>query len=308
MNAAPDGATRHGARDRLTLEWALQCGLAPACGGFERAESCHVESMSTSTQGNLLVSSLSAHWNILQPVFYHTTLMFRLPRFVAGLGYAGACRPLYRTGLLRRCRVDLKKLRNPVILSKWRHLLDISLSQPEDESVEPPDPFMTLKYAENAADDIAYSLAGGSTVLWLWTRLEVVGLFFLNRIDFVLRVNWSNRFCSGLLTLHLSVSKLPSYLRKIILCCPLAFNRPAAMYFTPKYSDEFTSKYSDELKVSLHQAQLASDVRWATILNSYVKENWRRKIAEADGVLDKEVLEATADVGSIRRCHHWNQF
>ena len=32
-------------------------------------------------------------------------VMFRLPRMVAGLGYAGACRPFYRTGLLLLCRV-----------------------------------------------------------------------------------------------------------------------------------------------------------------------------------------------------------
>ena len=37
---------------------------------------------------------LSVHWNILQPVFDHAMVMFRLPSLEAGLGYAGACRPL----------------------------------------------------------------------------------------------------------------------------------------------------------------------------------------------------------------------
>ena len=51
-------------------------------------------------------------------------------------------------------------LHDPVIPLEWRRLLDISLSQPEDESVEPSDPFMALKHAETAADDIAYSFNG----------------------------------------------------------------------------------------------------------------------------------------------------
>ena len=44
-------------------------------------------------------------------------------------------------------------------------------------------------------------------------------------------------------------------------------------------------------------------MRWATILDSYAKatfrnkENWRRKIAEADCVLDKQVLEAALGKG-----------
>ena len=33
------------------------------------------------------------------------------------------------------------------------------MSQPEDESLEPPDPLMALKHAETVADNIAFSLA-----------------------------------------------------------------------------------------------------------------------------------------------------
>ena len=89
---------------------------------------------------------------------------------------------------------------------------------------------------------------------------------------------------------HLSISKLLNYLRKSKLCFPPALNRPSATYFT--------SKHTDELKVWLDEAKLASDVRWATILDSFAKEtfrnqeNWQCKIAEADSVLDKQVLEA----------------
>ena len=89
---------------------------------------------------------------------------------------------------------------------------------------------------------------------------------------------------------HFSISKLPNQLRKGKLCCPPPLTRPAATYFTPQCSDE--------LKAWLDHAKLAHDVRWANICDSYAKanfrnqENWRRKIAEADGVLDKQVLEA----------------
>ena len=44
-------------------------------------------------------------------------------------------------------------------LSEWQCFLDISLSQPEDKSVEPPDPFMVLNYSETVADNIALLLA-----------------------------------------------------------------------------------------------------------------------------------------------------
>ena len=83
-------------------------------------------------------------------------------------------------------------------------------------------------------------------------------------------------------SLHFKTAQLSS---KSKPCFPPALNRPAATYFT--------SKYSDELKVWLDQAKLALDVRWATIIDSYAKatfrnqENWGRKIAEADDVLDK---------------------
>ena len=89
---------------------------------------------------------------------------------------------------------------------------------------------------------------------------------------------------------HLSILKLPNQLRKSKLCCPPPLTRSAAMYFT--------LQCSDDLKAWLDHAKLACDVCWATICDSYAKanfgnqENWRQKIAEADGVLDKQVLEA----------------
>ena len=114
-------------------------------------------------------------------------LMFRLPRFVAGLGYAGACRPLYRTGLLRHCRVGLKKLRDPVILSKWRHLLVPQTRLQACHNLKTS--LWNLLIPSSRSNTLKMRLTtlltrwrepGGSTMLWLWTRLEVVGLFFLN--------------------------------------------------------------------------------------------------------------------------------
>ena len=134
------------------------------------------------------------------------------------------------------------------------------MSQPEDESEEPPDPLMALKHAENAADDIAYSLAplrerrsgevrrcygfGGHRVLFrelnrLRAARQLVKLVLLSSADIMQCPNRLVRW-------HLSISKLPNYLRKSKLCCPAALNRPAATYFT--------SKHSDELKVWLDQA------------------------------------------------------
>ena len=79
--------------------------------------------------------------------------------------------------LSARCRMDLKKMCYPAILLEWLHLLVISLSQAEVESVEPSDPFMALTYAETVADNIAFFVAptagkatrGCSTVFWIWT-------------------------------------------------------------------------------------------------------------------------------------------
>ena len=135
MNAAP-GVGRWGyslhsktlKADRLTLEWAQQCGLKEvpnihwqrhakwkACLHPRKA----ILDRAWVSPPDLPFSSLSVHWNTSQPVFDHAMIMFRLSRTAAGLGFAEACRPLYRIGLLLRCRVDLKKMRDETILSEW---------------------------------------------------------------------------------------------------------------------------------------------------------------------------------------------
>ena len=185
-------------------------------------------------------------------VFDHAMIMFRLPRTAAGLGIAGACRPLYRTGLLRRCRVYLKKMRDPTKLSEWRRLLvlDISLSQPEDESVEPPDPFVALKHAETIADNIAFSLVPrrvlrpGAVRLFRSNLRQCFGFgghrvifreFNLLRaarqlVKMVLLRSAEITQCPQRLTRwHFSFSKLPNHLRKSKLYCPLCLKACAIL-------------------------------------------------------------------------------
>ena len=87
-------------------------------------------------------------------------ILLRLPKAVAGLGYAGACRPLRPPVTPQGCRVNLKKLRNSERLEEWSRLVHLSLTETEDSKNSPPsDPFAELKHAEMIADSIAYSLA-----------------------------------------------------------------------------------------------------------------------------------------------------
>ena len=89
---------------------------------------------------------------------------------------------MFLTGLLLRCLVDLKKMQSPAIMSERHSLLDISLSQPKNQSVEPSDPFMALKYAvkymlkllpTTPLSSWSHSRSraaawGGTTVFWMW--------------------------------------------------------------------------------------------------------------------------------------------
>ena len=122
--------------DSLTLEWAHQCCLKEVPNIQRHATwKAYLQprkailDLAWVFPPDLLFSSLSVHWNTSQPVFDHAMIMLRLPCTAARLGYAGACRPLYRTGLLRRCREDLKNMLDLTMLLAWRRLLDISMSQ-----------------------------------------------------------------------------------------------------------------------------------------------------------------------------------
>ena len=81
---------------------------------------------------------------------------------IAGLGYAGACRPLKprATPRLEGCRVSLGKFRNPEILKEWTRLLPLGFTAPvKSNIVTDQDPFPALKHGEMVADSIAHSVA-----------------------------------------------------------------------------------------------------------------------------------------------------
>ena len=73
-------------------------------------------------------------------------------------------------------------MHGPAIMSERHSLLDISLSKSKNQSVEPSDPFMELKYAvkymlkqlltttlSSWSHSRSHAAAwGGSTVLWMW--------------------------------------------------------------------------------------------------------------------------------------------
>ncbi len=125
-------------------------------------------------------------WAGVQPVFDHAMILLCFPHNVAGMGFAGACRPLCQTVSDRsRCRLNLRKFREPEIVAEWSRLLQLSVREAPDvlsslttdnpkspdagsgnaakevdsERQTPIDPFQALKYAESMADHIAQSLA-----------------------------------------------------------------------------------------------------------------------------------------------------
>jgi hypothetical protein len=66
----------------------------------------------------------------MQPVFDHAMISLQLPHTVAGIGFAGACRPLQQSVSNRsRCRVNLRKFREPEIIAEWNRLLQLSLRE-----------------------------------------------------------------------------------------------------------------------------------------------------------------------------------
>ena len=77
---------------------------------------------------DLPVSSLQVKWERSLPVFDHAMIMLQLSHTVAGLGFAGACRPLNHSIPLPRCRVNVRKFREPAIREEWSRLLQLSLT------------------------------------------------------------------------------------------------------------------------------------------------------------------------------------
>ena len=147
------------------------------CGGFERSSSCHVEGMSTSTQGNprsiMGASSWSSGFLSFCTLKHIATCFSRChgnvpsTSFGSWAGPCGCISPFVSNGdaAALPCRVDLKKLRGPVLLSEWRRLMDISWSQPDEEFVDHAEKLLTrwLHCARGGQERLDGAMALGVT-------------------------------------------------------------------------------------------------------------------------------------------------
>jgi len=280
---------------------------------------------------NLPVSDLRVTWAEMQPVFDHAMISLRLPHTVAGMGFAGACRPQRQTVCDKsRCRVNLRKFREPEILAEWNRLLQLSLGKtpgllsslranvaeapstsPEEvvdekDSVRPVsmDPFQALKYAETTADRIAQLLAPRRT-----RRPGEVGKSFcfgghreilreMNVLrsarEFVkqvlMRVPEIMQSPHRFLRWQLSITRLNSKLMKSKYCCPPPLLGLPAWYFA--------DSAKNVLSVWLDKARVALDVRRAAVREAFAKAQYtniqqaREKLIRNGGTLDKQLLRA----------------
>ena len=87
---------------------------------------------------DLSTSNLSVHWATAQPVFDHAMISIHLPHTVAGLGFAGACRPLHQPIPEPKCRINMRKFREPAVLAEWSRLLQLSLTGSAVGTRKPP--------------------------------------------------------------------------------------------------------------------------------------------------------------------------
>ena len=100
-------------------------------------------------------SRLTVAWH--QAVFDHAMITVRLPHHTAGIGYAGACRPVTAGIRAPRCKVDLKQWKTR--REEWVQLLKQSLDQDDTAGERSRDPFQALKHGEAVAEAIARKLA-----------------------------------------------------------------------------------------------------------------------------------------------------
>ena len=100
-------------------------------------------------------SRLTVTWH--QAVFDHAMITVRLPHHTAGIGYAGACRPVTAGSRVPRCKVDLRKWKTR--RDEWIQLVKQSLDQDDITREGSHDPFQALKHGEAVAEAIAIKLA-----------------------------------------------------------------------------------------------------------------------------------------------------
>ena len=92
-----------------------------------------------------------------QAVFDHAMITVRLPHHTAGIGYAGACRPVTAGSRVPRCKDDLQKWKTR--RDEWIQLVKQSLDQDDITREGSHDPFQALKHGEAVAEAIAIKMA-----------------------------------------------------------------------------------------------------------------------------------------------------
>ena len=339
FNAAPEGGrwgySRHSktrAADRLTSGWASQHTFREVLSEPLRAtwKACLLDKKATLDRAwvspmTLPTSSLLVQWTDSQPVFDHAMIMLRLPNTIAGLGYAGACRPLKPQAPPQGCRVNLRKFRNPEILKEWTRLLQLSLTAPvESNTIADQDPFLALKHGEMVADSLAYSLAPRRTRRPGDVRRS---FGFAGHRNIFREINLLRR-ARGLVNLALQQSPgimscphrnvlwrttmyhLNRQLLRSCLPCPPALQQAERWYFTPA-AKECLNQWMSE-------AKSAVDVRWASVRETFSKaqfENTKQlqeKFIRAGSIsyntdCIREASTQAAFVGAVRTSPARNQ-
>ena len=175
-NAAPVGGrwgyshnTKTGAADQRMHDWLAQTELCEIRSAPLQPtwKACLLPKKATLDRAwvhpaDLPVSSLLVKWAAAQPVFDHAMIMLQLPHTVAGLGFAGACRPLNQTIQAPRCRVNVRKFREPAIRAEWSKLLQHALTNFSGGSVAEQQDDLDPAGTQRATSTVAHGSAAVS--------------------------------------------------------------------------------------------------------------------------------------------------
>ena len=315
MNSAPEGgrwkykpSVRFSRFDREMNEWVL----SHACREIAGSTLKHTWAMRHGAQRAALdrafiypahesTSRLTVNWH--QAVFDHAMITVRLPHHTAGIGYAGACRPVMTGSRAPRCRVDLKKWKTR--RDEWMQLLKQSLEQEDTSREGPRDPFQALKHAEVVAEEIARKLApkripkAGElrrSFCFAGHRLLLRELNWLRETRVLVEsaLSGSAEFWScpqRAVKWKVLASQLPRRIKRS------GFPRPPDL---PSHlPGNLTGGLREELTCwVMHAKTAASEVRRAAIRDDFAQarflnaQNFRYQLMKSGGVLDQQVLQA----------------
>ena len=314
MNSAPEGgrwkykpSERFSRFDREMNDWVL----SHACREIVGTKLVHTWAMRHGAQRAALdrafiypnhesTSRLTVTWH--QAVFDHAMIMVRLPHHTAGIGYAGACRPVTAEARVPRCKVDLKKWKTR--RDEWMQLLKQSLDQDDITGEGSRDPFQALKHGEAVAEAIAIKLApkrvpkAGElrrSFCFAGHRLLLRELNWLREarvlVESALRGSEEFWRCPHrAVRWTVLVSQLPRRIQRS------GFPRPPDL--PPHLPANVTGGLREELLCWLTQAKTASEVRRTAIRDDFARarflnaQNFRHQLMQSGGVLDQQALQA----------------